>query len=342
MNRSAFVQRVFASALLVGAVLASACDGGDDDGAIPGALTEPYIAFERDFQGFRRWERFDLGRSPAMGDVHLEGHRVDYLNRRPPAGAEEFTFGTIIVKEIEGTRHQIFAMAKRGGGYNASAARGWEWFELEVRPNGSVAIEWRGVEPPAIPARQRFLELCSYTQCPITDIPSTRQSSASDHAPAAQAPSISGLAKPPFRLASRSSTRVRRSSSGKSTAALKISARCIRFQEYPSLLGEEVASSKPGAVSRGAAALQPYCVRRSPVPRSCPGPRPRPGGCACASRPTAPASSSPDRGSQARETGPPSAQWHGSWDKRGSRCPSPQPRRNAGTRSAPRCHRRTP
>ncbi len=149
MNRSAFVQRVFASALLVGAVLASACDGGDDDGAIPGALTEPYIAFERDFQGFRRWERFDLGRSPAMGDVHLEGHRVDYLNRRPPAGAEEFTFGTIIVKEIEGTRHQIFAMAKRGGGYNASAARGWEWFELEVRPNGSVAIEWRGVEPPA-------------------------------------------------------------------------------------------------------------------------------------------------------------------------------------------------
>ena len=39
-------------------------------------------------------------------------------------------------------------MVKRGGGYNAQGARGWEWFELAARPDDSLAIVWRGINAP--------------------------------------------------------------------------------------------------------------------------------------------------------------------------------------------------
>lgn len=44
---------------------------------------------------------------------------------------------------------QLFAMVKRGGGYNAVGALGWEWFELAERKDGSVAIKWRGLSAPS-------------------------------------------------------------------------------------------------------------------------------------------------------------------------------------------------
>ena len=45
----------------------------------------------------------------------------------------------------------FFAMVKRGGGYNAQGASGWEWFELQNLTDGSggVQIVWRGLGPPA-------------------------------------------------------------------------------------------------------------------------------------------------------------------------------------------------
>jgi hypothetical protein len=39
-------------------------------------------------------------------------------------------------------------MAKRGCGFNAAGARGWEWMELSETPDG-VTVVWRGLGPPA-------------------------------------------------------------------------------------------------------------------------------------------------------------------------------------------------
>lgn len=142
---------------LVAAVpLLGAC-GGDDgtSSGVEGAtstVAEPFVAFERDFQSFRRWETFPLGDRPAMGVVHLAGMRTDFVNHRPPKGASSFPVGTIVVKEIGSAAnpdtHQIFAMVKRGGGYNMQGAVGWEWFELQPRAEGGVTIVWRGTGPP--------------------------------------------------------------------------------------------------------------------------------------------------------------------------------------------------
>lgn len=113
---------------------------------------EPFIAFERDFQGFRRWPSIALPEREAQGLTHLDGRRTEFVNARPPAGASTFPVGTILVKEIDtGKRghHQLFAMVKRGGGYNAQGARGWEWFELREREDGSVGVNWRGLNAPS-------------------------------------------------------------------------------------------------------------------------------------------------------------------------------------------------
>jgi hypothetical protein len=41
-------------------------------------------------------------------------------------------------------------MAKRGGGYNADGAVGWEWFDLVFAEDGlTPVIDWRGIEPPS-------------------------------------------------------------------------------------------------------------------------------------------------------------------------------------------------
>lgn len=118
----------------------------------PTVVAEPFIVFERDLAGFRGWEPVDLPRSGGAGMAHVAGLRREYLNRRPPAGAKTFPVGTILVKEmLEGASpgHRIFAMAKRGGGYNAEGASGWEWFELRERGDGTIGIVWRGISAPA-------------------------------------------------------------------------------------------------------------------------------------------------------------------------------------------------
>jgi hypothetical protein len=114
-------------------------------------VREPFIALEKDLQSFRGWEAIDLPRGGAQGITHTAGVRREYLNHRPPAGASTFPVGTIFIKElIEGADagHQLFAMVKRGGGYNRAGAAGWEWFELRPRDDESVGIVWRGVNAP--------------------------------------------------------------------------------------------------------------------------------------------------------------------------------------------------
>jgi hypothetical protein len=111
-----------------------------------------FIAFAEDFRGYHSWEGIDVTGDASLAGITDGSLVLAYLNRRPPTGSTEFPVGTMIVKEATGgtETHQIFAAAKRGGGYN-SAAPGWEWFELENLADGNdgVRIVWRGVGPPA-------------------------------------------------------------------------------------------------------------------------------------------------------------------------------------------------
>jgi hypothetical protein len=110
-----------------------------------------FIALERDFQNFRSWMPIDLPDRAPQGITHVAGKRREYVNRKPPPGSSAFPVGTVLVKELlteapEG--HQLFAMVKRGGGYNSIGAPGWEWFELREREDRSVGIVWRGLSAP--------------------------------------------------------------------------------------------------------------------------------------------------------------------------------------------------
>ena len=125
---------------------------------------ETYLAFGSSFAGYESWEKFDLAQaeSPDDGGIPLtdggcaaghdtSAHRFGYLNKRPPTGSKEFPVGTIIVKEMQKSTApetwQVFAMVKRGGGFNTSGAKNWEWFEIKRDPNLPLIV-WRGVGPP--------------------------------------------------------------------------------------------------------------------------------------------------------------------------------------------------
>ena len=125
--------------------LASACGGG---GAEEGAQGDTFLAFPSTFQSFRSWEAFALTGQEIPNSPHTSGPRTVYLKARPAHGATEFPVGTVIVKEFAADG-KIFAMVKRGGSYNTTGAKGWEWFELTTPSDTAVTIAWRGVGPPA-------------------------------------------------------------------------------------------------------------------------------------------------------------------------------------------------
>jgi hypothetical protein len=140
-----------ALAVASGALAAPGCGGGERPARASPPARAPFIALERDFQGFRLWEAIPLPTRAPSGITHLAGRRTEYLNARPAAGTRTYPVGTILVKEIDAGApegHQLVAMVKRGGGYNARGARGWEWFELRDRGDGSVGIVWRGLNAP--------------------------------------------------------------------------------------------------------------------------------------------------------------------------------------------------
>jgi hypothetical protein len=119
-------------------------------------VPEPFIALERDFQAFERWQKVDLSRRPSIGVTHAAGDAHEYISQMPPPGARTFPVGTILVKTVKsdgkkttGDGTDVFAMVKRGAGYNARGSAGWEWFELRRRDDHSLGIVWRGVNPPS-------------------------------------------------------------------------------------------------------------------------------------------------------------------------------------------------
>lgn len=147
-----------ALAAIVGILSFAACGGGTADGGGEGGgevAGDSYLPIVSDFQGFRSWPSVFLPAAPDRGAVHLAADRRVYINELPPEGATEFPVGTIIVKESEDSDvladRKVFAMAKRvtDGSYNATGARGWEWWELENVDEDTVVKVWSGVGPPA-------------------------------------------------------------------------------------------------------------------------------------------------------------------------------------------------
>jgi len=107
----------------------------------------PFIAFARDFDGFRTWPSKTF-ESPPTTTTHIGGQRTVYINQLPAADATSFPVGTLIVKETAADG-KLFARVKRGSGYNQTGAVDWEWFELSEAAGGAVVIEWHGFGPPA-------------------------------------------------------------------------------------------------------------------------------------------------------------------------------------------------
>lgn len=128
--------------------LAACLDNEQDENSAAQATT--FIALDRDFVGFETWQSFDLGETIVEGLPY--GRRVLYVSAMPPAGASEFPIGTKLVKvfedpELPRDQWDIYAMVKRGGGFNGNGAVNWEWFELVRDSAGQPSAEWRGTEP---------------------------------------------------------------------------------------------------------------------------------------------------------------------------------------------------
>jgi len=135
------------------------CSSGDDPVQDGGAT---FIPSPADLCAYPSWTKYvepdgggdsvlAPGASADSGVIHAGNGRTEYINQVPPHGSTEFPVGTMIVKTIEG-QPQVFAMAKRGGGYNSNgpggAAINWEWFELDPAACSSGFV-WSGAFPPA-------------------------------------------------------------------------------------------------------------------------------------------------------------------------------------------------
>jgi hypothetical protein len=137
---------------VVASVLVGGCGGsgaGDTDAGAPAT----FVAYESNFDDFHQWSSAPAASTgdDAGDGLHGLGPLRVYWNEAPPHGADAFPVGTIIVKETEEsdvTARTVFAMVKRGDGFNSGGANGWEWFSLIDNTDGSVSILWRGVVAP--------------------------------------------------------------------------------------------------------------------------------------------------------------------------------------------------
>jgi hypothetical protein len=81
----------------------------------------------------------------------LSGQMSIYLNQSPDTETKTFPVGTILFKTtlVQGfDKPVVHAMTKRGGGFNAGGALGWEYFELLMGKDDVPYILWRGAKPP--------------------------------------------------------------------------------------------------------------------------------------------------------------------------------------------------
>jgi len=146
--------RGLAGVCAVAVALLAACgahggSGGADGGTSDG--DQVFVPFAKDFTGYHSWDSFDVTGGAELAGIHDGSTVMEYINKLPPSGLTEFPIGTIIVKEATGGTipHEIFAMVKRGGGFN-SGLPGWEWIELANIDDGTdrVNFVWYGFGPP--------------------------------------------------------------------------------------------------------------------------------------------------------------------------------------------------
>jgi hypothetical protein len=134
-------------------VVLAACSGagGSPDETQGGGA---FLAFANDFSGYHSWEAFDVTEGAAATGIHDGSTLTAYLSHRPESGSDAFPVGTMIVKEPTGGTEppHIFAMAKRGAGYNANVP-GWEWFELENLVTAATAFGSSGAASGLRPAK---------------------------------------------------------------------------------------------------------------------------------------------------------------------------------------------
>jgi len=152
--------RGLAAIAVMGVSLASSlfmsCGVGSSSARIEGGLEAgpeggvPFIAEASDFTGFHTWQSFAITTDIAPGDSHINGPRHVFINKDPPKGSAQFPVGTIIVKETDPgpvTQRTVFASVKRGGNYDPTGDKNWEWFSLQNLANGTDSILWRGPGP---------------------------------------------------------------------------------------------------------------------------------------------------------------------------------------------------
>jgi len=132
------------------------CSGGQDPTV--------FIALQRDFASFRTWQKFSFGDGPLEG--HPAGARYGYVKETLAPGEKAYPVGDIIVKTIETPPSpspspwpspipeqswDLFAMAKRGGNFNADGAKNWEFFTLSINSDGTPVILARGIDASDVP-----------------------------------------------------------------------------------------------------------------------------------------------------------------------------------------------
>lgn len=135
--------------LLLGSGVLVGCSGGSAAG--DAGAPASFVADAADFDCFHKWPSAPaVSANGATDGLHV-GPLTVYWNQSPPHGAKEFPVGTIVVKEsqeADPTRRTVFAMVKRGGGFNAAGAVNWEWLSLEDSASCDITILWRNVVPP--------------------------------------------------------------------------------------------------------------------------------------------------------------------------------------------------
>jgi len=154
-SRSSRPWRVRAAAASACALLLTCGAPPKDDGSTSPderVASGVFVAVANDFRGFHSWKSYDVTDDAELAGIHDGSTVTEYLNKQPPHGSEEFPIGSIVVKEATGGTipHELFAMVKRGGGFN-DGAPGWEWFDLSPLDDGKdgVSIVWRGFGPPS-------------------------------------------------------------------------------------------------------------------------------------------------------------------------------------------------
>lgn len=122
--------------------------GCGDEAAVATAPTV-FVAMQDDFRGYATWPSRELGTTTLAG--HPSGPRRVYIRGAIRPGDTAWPVGTMLVKEIRVMESpqswELFAMVKRGGGYNPDGAAGWEFFLLRLNSAGVPVLVSRGYAP---------------------------------------------------------------------------------------------------------------------------------------------------------------------------------------------------